>query len=215
MNILNNFRRLKRYSWKDYIGPYEIRFSENETNEIVFSKPINIFRGEFLFDYAGLLETADHKAPYATEKYLDDLNLGTITFKGDTEYRLEILFHTTDLINFWKSFPIYNDYGEFYFGQQWSEAINYFKQEYLGLNVWGYYNENGYYIDDEKITDPPFMKDLPKDKILKLVISYSFITQDQGEYIFHAFNPQPIALLYEGVSFFYIQREIGFTVNIE
>lgn len=211
--MLNNFRRLKRYSWKDYVGPYEIRLVKTQTGEIVFSKPINIFRGEFLFEYTGLIDTADYMVPYATEKYLNDLKLGTVTLNKDTEYNLEVLFNTTDLINFWKAFPIYNPYGEFYFGNEWSGAINYFKQENLGLSTWGYYDENGYYIDGEKI-QTPFMKDLPKDKILKLVILNSLSFTDDQEDVFAYFNPQPIASLYDGLDFFYIEREIHFTVNI-
>ena len=211
--MLNNFRRLKRYSWKDYIGPYEIRFCESHTRKVVFSKPINIFRGEFLFDYTGLMDTADYMVPYATEKYLNDLELGTVTFNKDTEYNLEVLFNTTDLINFWKAFPIYNPYGEFYFGNEWSGAINYFKQENLGLALWDY---RGAYLDNEEITEIPFMKDLSKDKTLRLVItSNSDFTESQGQEIRPYFNPQPIASLYDGLSFFYIQREIGFTVNIK
>ena len=101
MNIFNNFRQPKRYSWKDYIGPYEIRIYESETHEVIFSKPINIFRGEFFFDYTGLMDNDDYIVPYATEKHLDDLELGTITFKRDTNYTIEVLFNTTDLINFW------------------------------------------------------------------------------------------------------------------
>ena len=59
------------------------------------------------------------------------------------------------------------------------------------------------------------MKDLPKDKILKAVITTWDFTQQQGEYISLPFNPQPIASLYDGLNFFYIQRLVGFTVNIK
>lgn len=213
MDIFNNFRQPKRYSWKDYMGPYEIRIYESYTREVIFSQPINIFRGEFFFDWTGLMDTADYMVPYATEKYLNDLELGTITFKRDTEYNLDVLFNTTDLINFWKSFPIYNSFGEFYFGSEWSEAINYFKQENLGLDLWDY---DDAYLDDEKITEIPFMKDLPKDKTLRLVVISNWdFTESQGQEIRPYFNPQPIASLYDGLKFFYHTPEIGFTVNIK